>query len=115
MAEVKPPEGLGPRGTAFWHAVMHAYEPNIDELELLTEVCRTLDLIETLHGRLDEPGVVTEIRLQRALFSRLLVMLGLERDDGETMLSPASQRGRRAAKARWSRRVTEPDAAEAGE
>lgn len=99
---MEKPDGLGQRGSAFWERVVDEYEPAIDDLELLTETCRTLDLVEELQGRLSEKGVVTEIRLQRQLLARFLVQLGLPDEEGETMPSPASERGRRAAESRWA-------------
>jgi len=75
---------------------------NPGEVELLSEVCRMLDDIEGLRGRVAEEGLTgkaaVELRLARLALGRLMAQLNLEVG---TVESPASSRARRAAEVRW--------------
>ena len=42
------PEGLGARGLSFWRRANRGYDFSASELELLTEVCRSLDELERM-------------------------------------------------------------------
>ncbi|MEU9581066.1 hypothetical protein [Streptomyces chilikensis] len=117
MALSDPPEGLGPQGTCLWEEISGAYELRVDELRVLGDACREVDLIERLEDALrDAPLVVTgsmkqpvanplvqELRQHRALVARLLAALKLpdeeeqERHDAQARSSQARQ----AALARW--------------
>ena len=44
----RPPKGLGTRGRTFWRDVLVTYELDLPEMQLLTEVARTLDQCEQL-------------------------------------------------------------------
>lgn len=122
----EPPEGLGERGSALWSAVVERCVLAAEELQLLTEACRTADDAERLAEALEgEPATVpgsagqpvahplgSELRATRQLLARLLAQLDLpaelDGDDGDG--SPwdglsASQRARKAARARWDRRT----------
>jgi phage terminase small subunit len=117
MAESKPkaPRGLQARGRAFWRAVVDTYELTVDEVELLREVCRTLDVAEELAAVLDRDGATTtgsvgqtrvhpavgELRATRLALGRLLGQLGLPSEDGDRLPSPTTVRNRRASAARW--------------
>ena len=110
------PRGLKGRGRRFWKAVTAGYELNVDELELLTELCRCLDDVEALAAAVDRDGLtvpgssgqtrvhpaVGELRATRALLGKLLAQLGLPGPDGETLDSPARARARTAARKRWA-------------
>ena len=110
------PRGLKARGRRFWKAVRAGYELNVDELELLVEVCRCLDACEDLAVTVERDGLtvpgssgqtrvhpaVGELRACRALVGKLLAQLGLPGPDGETLDSPVRARGRAAARKRWA-------------
>lgn len=106
------------RGRRFWSAVVADYHQRVDELELLREYCRMLDLADVLREASDPPIVQTrsgpkvnpalvELRQVRMELRRTGAALGLE--DGEPDELPEgvsrlrSQRARRAARARWSK------------
>ena len=112
MAE--PPEGLAERGSALWCAVVGSWDLRDDELELLREIVRTVDMTETLAGIVacEGPTVtvkgttkthpsMVELRMQRALLGRMLGQLALPNEDGSVLPSPLSARGRKAAQTRW--------------
>jgi len=110
------PRGLKARGHRFWKAVREGYELNVDELEVLVEVCRCLDDCEALAGAVERDGLtvpgssgqtrvhpaVGELRATRALVGRLLAQLGLPDADGQTLDSPVRARARGAANKRWA-------------
>ncbi len=105
MKANRAPQGLGPRGGAFWGQIASMYNiatANPGEVELLSEVCRMLDDIEGLRGRVAEEGLTgkaaVELRLARLALGRLMAQLNLEVG---TVESPASSRARRAAEVRW--------------
>jgi hypothetical protein len=115
---ITAPDGLAARGRAFWNYAVDTYEFSAAELQLLTEVCRTLDTCEALDALVrDEGRMVTgsrgqtvahpalaEVRQSRALLGRLLAQLELPDVDGCTLPSPVQARGRRAAATRWGAR-----------
>ncbi len=110
------PRGLKARGGRFWKSVTAGYELNVDELELLLEVARCLDVCEDLAGAVEGDGLtvagsvgqprlhpaVGELRATRALVGRLLAQLGLPDADGQTLDSPVRARARGAANKRWA-------------
>jgi hypothetical protein len=125
MANPRPPRapsGLGTRGRKLWRAVHADFEPDLAEHELLVECCRALDKCEALAAALaDAPltpkgsrgqvvahPLLAELRSERLLLSRLLAQLaipGLEDDDPDEWDGlTASERARKAARARWSNR-----------
>lgn len=118
MAERRPtaPVGLAPRGRRFWSRTVATYSLSPSELELLTEVCRALDECEALQVAVAAEGVsvagskgqprphpaLAELRQARLATARLLAHLALPDDDGASVPSPASMRGRKAAQSRWA-------------
>lgn len=110
-----PPTGLGKRGRLFWRDVTVGFDLERDELELLTEICRQLDLVELLEATLTAEGVTTEgsrgqtrlhpvvqaLNAGRQLLQRQLSQLGLPDTDDSAVASPASVQARKAAQARW--------------
>jgi len=110
------PRGLQTRGRRFWKDVTAGYALNVDERELLTEVCRSLDGCEALAAAVKRDGLtvagstgqlrmhpaVGELRATRALVGRLLAQLGLPDADGGTLDSPLRARARAAARKRWA-------------
>lgn len=113
------PAGLAPRGRSFWDRTVEDNEPSDTELELLAEVCRSLDLADALRAVVADQGVtalgstgqivvhpaVTELRQLRLSIGRLVAQLAIPDDEDETVDSPATVRARGAAKARWERKA----------
>lgn len=122
------PDGLHGRGATFWRRVVAVFEPSLLEREVLTEVARTIEVLEDLDAHVLEHGPVVrqgngwranpalvEQRQQRTLLGRLLGQLDLVDEDGTPLLdSPRVSRARRAARARWDqqRHDSPPDAGE---
>ena len=52
------PEGLGPRGSAFWVSAQTELEFDTRETDLLIEVCRTLDMIDSLTAAIASDGIM---------------------------------------------------------
>lgn len=119
MAHIDPPEALGPSGTRLWRDVSDAFELRVDELRVLEDACREVDLIERMEDALrDAPLTATgstgqvvaspflqELRQHRALVARLLASLKLPDEDGrqERDAGERSAHARKAALARWGR------------
>jgi hypothetical protein len=117
MAEdVKRPSGLRARGRRYWDAVTGEFDLASTELELLRELCGTLDEIDLLKAVLRKDGVTTagskgqvvahpvlvELRGARLLLSRLAGQLDLPDEDGSTVPTAASLRAKKAATDRWA-------------
>lgn len=111
-----PPDGLQDRGRRFWDAAVMVYDLGLDELELLAEVARELDVAEGLAGVLARDGLmvtgstgqprvhpaVSEARASRQAIGRMLAQLSLPTEDDEpAVISPTVARARNAAQARW--------------
>lgn len=98
------PKSLGTRGGRFWDEVTAVYRLNVDELELLAELCRTLDTIDALAGQEPTVDLARELRLQRGELRHLTSALGLPDEAGRPAVeSGNTKRARRAAEVRWSR------------
>ena len=112
------PAGIGPRGSAFWIDVQTDLEFDARETDLLIEVCRTLDTIDSLATAIERDGVmingsqgqivlnsaVAELRQQQASYARLVTQLNLDgADASEGMKSPRAASASATAKRRWSR------------
>jgi len=114
----KAPTGLGPRGRAFWRATIAGFDLERGELELLAEVCRTLDEVDALTAAIGRDGVtvagsagqtrthpaINEVRQHRLALGRLLGQLALPDLDGRAIPKPSSLRAAHAARSRWRRR-----------
>jgi hypothetical protein len=110
---------LGERGAAFWRATVEGFELRADELQLLLEVCRSLDLADALQaeipagrgfvvgGSRGQPvisPVVSELRSVRLAIGAMLKQLRLPDDetDGRPTLSQMrSAAGQKGAQSRW--------------
>lgn len=107
-----PPVELGVRGSELWRSVLEDHELRPDEMRVLEDACREVDLIElledglrgaplTARGSQGQPvanPLIQEIRQHRALVVRLLGSLklrseGQEESDGRDR----AQKARRAA------------------
>lgn len=114
----RPPKRLDTAGRALWRDVVKVYELTDLELRLLTEVCATADVIDQLDAVVAEEGVVTvgsrdqrvthpavtELRMQRVTFGRLLGQLALPDPDGGVVRTAQQLRAQRAGQARWRAR-----------
>lgn len=112
------PKGLQARGRALWRELNGKYEFDPQEVDLVLEVCRTLDTIDALAAAVAGAGVmivgsqgqpvinpaVAELRQQQAGFARLMTSLNLgSAEAGAGIVSATSVRARTAANARWSK------------
>jgi hypothetical protein len=121
----RPPSDLkaGTRGARFWRAVVAEFEPSPVELELLGEACRTLNELDALRRAVAKDGAtvggsrgqtrthpgLVELRQGRAELRRLLDALAIPvplaaAGDMEGVVSLASRRAQKAARARWADR-----------
>jgi hypothetical protein len=112
------PAGLGPRGAGFWEAVTGSFVLDVAERELLVECARLVDECEELSSVLERDGrsvlgsqgqprvhpAVGELRASRLALGRLLAQLALPDEDGASLSSPLSARGRVGAGSRWGAR-----------
>ncbi|GAA1714441.1 hypothetical protein GCM10009809_08270 [Isoptericola hypogeus] len=122
---IPAPSGLGTRGGQFWRETVAEFELTASETALLTECCRTLDLVDELEAQVKRDGLtvagasgqdrlhpaVTELRGQRLALHRLLAALGLEdAEDGHKVPTATSLRAQHAARARWAGHVRDTGA-----
>lgn len=112
----KAPEGLGEKALSVWTDLTMTYEFRADELRVLEDSCREIDLIERLEaelkttqlvvkGSMGQPvssPLVTEIRQHRATLARLLAALKIP-DEADNPAARSSA-ARKAANARWGAR-----------
>jgi hypothetical protein len=110
------PANLGSKSKRLWAEINGSYDLRCDELRILEDACREIDLVERLETELrDEPlmvkgsmgqlvasPLVQELRQHRAVVARLLAQLKLPDEDGRAQES-VSNAARKAANARWSR------------
>lgn len=112
---MQEPVGLGEQGHALWVAIMEEFELRVDEVRVLEQACRTLDLIERMAGELENDPLIVdgpqnkpvanpiaaELRQNRALFPRLMAALHLPDAEGldrsEVMRSLANRRWKKGA------------------
>ncbi|WP_216587523.1 hypothetical protein [Streptomyces brasiliscabiei] len=118
------PDGLAERGLKLWQELTEELEHDADELLLLAEACSLADEIDTMTavlgaGELLSKGsrgqpvanpLIREIRGHRLALSRILRQLGATRPGEESgERSTPSERGRKAALARWHGGRAVPD------
>lgn len=115
-AKHDPPEGLGAKALVVWTEISEGYDLRIDELRVLEDACREIDLIERLEGELlhadlivtgsmGQPvasPLVQELRQHRGVLARLLGWLKLP-DEEAPAKGNTSASARQAAMARWGR------------
>lgn len=114
-ASIKTPTGLGAKAKRVWTEITSSYELRVDELRILEDACREIDLVERLeaelkgaklivHGSQGQPvanPLVQELRQHRGVLTRLFGALKLpDEDSGAGERSTAA---RTAAMARWGR------------
>lgn len=110
------PDGLGDKALVVWTEIAEGYDLRIDELRVLEDACREIDLIERLEedlktadlivvGSMGQPvasPLVQELRQHRGVLARLLGWLKLP-DEEAPAKGNASASARQAAMARWGR------------
>lgn len=113
--KVAAPVGLASRGRRFWRSTITDYDLTAAELELLLEVCRTLDALDRLADSIATLGAMvpgsagqmvinpamTEARGQRGILHRLVSAMALPDPEGAAVPTVQSTRARKAAVARW--------------
>lgn len=113
------PTRLGAKAKRVWNEISSEYELRADELRVLEDACREIDIVERLElefrtaktmvlgsqGQLVASPLLQELRQHRTTLARLLGQLKLP--DGEEGAGSAaksrSEAGRAMANARWSR------------
>ncbi|MCX4780907.1 P27 family phage terminase small subunit [Streptomyces sp. NBC_01264] len=119
MALYEPPVGLGLQGSRLWKVITEENDLRTDELRVLEDACREVDLIERMHAELQDAQLVVkgsmgqdvanplvqELRQHRALVARLLAALKLQDDEAgeERDRRARSSQARQAALVRWGR------------
>jgi hypothetical protein len=112
-----PPKGLKPAGAALWRSIVGRWDLRPDELRVLREAAREVDLIDAMERELagDKvmiPGsmgqrvvnpLITELRQHRATLAQLLRQLKLPDESGEKQETRSTQ-ARAAANTRWATR-----------
>jgi hypothetical protein len=116
-----PPKGLRSGSRKFWKTATAGVIWRPDELILLENACKTMDLVEQLDaamdgqplvvpgslGQLREHPLLSEARQQRAALARLLAQLKYPEPEMDAHSRTAGERSsaaRKLAAERWSRR-----------
>lgn len=116
MTKLVAPAKLSVKSKRLWVEITEGFALRADELRILEDACREVDLVERLEAELrDGPltvrgsmgqevasPLVSELRQHRTVVARLLAMLKLPDEDGRAQES-VSNAARKAANARWSR------------
>lgn len=115
MTESHPrPEKLDGRGGRFWDSVTSTYRLRADELIILEDAAREINLIDKLEAEIEDASMIvtggyeqevanpliTEIRQHRGMVARLVNQLKLPDAPADNKPS-ASDAARKAANARW--------------
>lgn len=58
MKDIKPPTGLRARGKRNWIAVTEKYDLRTDELDILEDICREIDMIDALEKELKDADLI---------------------------------------------------------
>ena len=115
----RTPAGLGAGGRRLWSAVVGPFDLRPDELRILDDACREVDLVDRLEeavaaaplvvegsrGQEAPHPLIPELRAHRLVLARLLKQLGLPDEPGiaKTKTMARSTSARKAAAARWRR------------
>jgi hypothetical protein len=112
----RAPNSLKARGRNFWDRTLNDFDLEDGEMELLAEVCRTLDGLDSLAAAIARDGAtvegskgqtvvhpaLTEARGQRSVLRQLLKALDLPEDAAEQGVRPVvSLKKSAAAQSRW--------------
>ncbi|MGW2143208.1 hypothetical protein ACWCOT_02785 [Nonomuraea bangladeshensis] len=112
---MEAPDGLDATGLTLWQLVTAEHELTARERLILAEACYTADELATLRkvsvdadavvvGSTGQPKVhplFAELRQHRQAYVKLIDALAFPAEDEEAGLSPAAQRAKNAAEARW--------------
>lgn len=115
MATIKPPTGLGRKSKKLWNDLTSVYDFRADEVRILEDACREVDLIERLETELKTADLVVtgsqgqpvasplvqEVRQHRMTLKQLFASLKLP--DDEASSGSASEAAKGLASARWHR------------
>lgn len=114
----RAPAGLK-RSSTMWKSVTSTFELRPDELRLLEDCCREMDLIDRLQKVIDKEGLTTtgstgqvvihpavqEIRQHRNVLRLQLVNLSLpDEEEKQESVRSSSDKARVVAHARWQRK-----------
>jgi len=127
MSSPRAPAGLGVAGRALWRCLTGAYSFEPAELAVLGAACSQLDDIAALEQLVAEQGLtvagsagqtrvhpaIAEIRQGRVALTRMVGALALP-DEAERPMTATSQKAKRAADLRWSRKRAEIERRERG-
>ena len=116
MTKPAAPSRLGAKAKRLWTEITGTYDLRADELRILEDACREVDIVERLEdefrtaptmvrgsmGQDVASPLLQELRQHRAVVARLLGQLKLPDEDGRQQES-VSNAARKAANARWSR------------
>lgn len=116
MAGKKAPAHLGTSARKLWREVTDTYDLRPDELRILEDACREMDLVDFLEAERSKDSFTTmvrgsqgqdvinpvfsELRQHRSALRQLLGQLKLPDESGA---SSRSEQAREAANARWRR------------
>lgn len=121
MTAKKAPTGLGSKAKRLWSDISGNYELRFDELRILEDACREVDLIEGMESELQlsinagewlvkgsmgqdvAHPLIGELRAHRSLLAQLLGKLKLPDADAGAAPMSRSEAGRALVNARWSR------------
>jgi hypothetical protein len=111
------PTGLGTKAQKLWKSLTTEFELRSDELRILEDACREVDLVERLEkeikkkdfklvvrGSMGQPvasPLIQEIRQHRAITKSLLAGLKLPDEPDSPASQNRSASARKAANARW--------------
>lgn len=105
---------LGAAGREFWTAIVGDYGLSPSEFQILSQICKTLDILSELDIAINENGVmiggskgqlvcnpaITEARGQRVTLHRLIAALAIPDDAGNRILGPRAA----STRAAWAQR-----------
>lgn len=119
MTKIPAPAHLGAKAKRIWSEISGLYELRADELRILEDACREVDIVERLEvefrtadtmvkgsmGQLVASPLLQELRQHRTTLARLLGQLKLpdSEEGAEASAQSRSAAGRAMANARWSR------------
>src|SRR4051794_18491066 len=119
MTAVRTPTALGSKARRLWSEVVAGFDLRPDELRLLEDACREVDVVERIEkalrdtnsllipgskGQLRPNPLLAELRGHRLVLARLLHQVGIPDEEPAAPALDARERSssaRRAANARW--------------